>query len=133
MSLQRQIKYCQKDHEMHSSWNVCPTCLKPIVGWLLGTKGQYLGVDFQVREGKTTVGRLRNNDITLRHPSISPEHCFIRQGEGDVFTIADLSSTKGTFVNDEQIRDDDLIDNTVVKIGELEFIFKCIPGYMIKR
>lgn len=133
MGLRRRIKYCRQGHEMHSSWRICPACLKPIIGWLLGVKGIYIGVDFPIREGKNTVGRLRKNDITLKHPSISPEHAFIKQGQEDSFIVADLNSGQGIFVNGRQENDTELIDNYLVKFGELEFVFKCVPRFLIKR
>lgn len=133
MAFHRFLKYCRQKHPMHPSWKVCPNCLRPVVGWLRGINGPYLGISFPILEGKTTIGRLRKNDITLNHATVSPEHAFIKQGEEDVFLIADLNASKGTFVNASQINDDELIDNFVVKFGELEFIFKCIPRYLMNR
>lgn len=133
MALRRGLKYCKQDHAMHPSWKICPTCLKPIVGWLLGISGPFLGMDFPIREGKNTIGQMRKNDIVLKHPSVSPMHAFIRQGSDDVFTIADMNSAKGTFVNNAQINDAEVIDNYLVRFGELEFVFKCVPKFLMKR
>ncbi len=129
----RRLKVCRKKHIMHPSWKICPTCLKPVVGWLLGTNGLYLGMDFPIREGKNTIGSLDKNDIVLKHTSISPEHAFIRNMNGDEFTLADLNSTKGTRVNGAQVHDAELIDNYPLQLGDLEFIFKCVPKFLLKR
>jgi pSer/pThr/pTyr-binding forkhead associated (FHA) protein len=133
MALIRRLKHCRKGHEMHPTWKICPTCLKPVVGWLLGVNGAQAGQDFPVREGKNTVGALRKNDIQLLDPSVSPEHAFIRQDEDDVFIIADLNSAQGTYVNGLRVHDEALIDNYQVRLGDLEFIFKCVPRALTKR
>lgn len=132
MAMLRRLKRCRQGHEMHPSWRICPTCMTPVVGWMLGTNGDYFGVDFPVRAGKNTIGQLRKNDIVLKHPTISPEHAFIRQAEDDVFIVADLNSAQGTYVNGNQIHDEALVDNYLVRFGELEFVFKCVPKSLAK-
>ena len=127
MAILRRLKHCRRGHEMHPAWRICPTCLKPVVGWLLGMNGPYLGQDFPIREGKNTIGLLPKNDLQIKADSVSPEHAFIRQDEEDVFIIADLNSAQGTFVNGLQIHDEALINNYMVRFGDLEFIFKCVP------
>jgi predicted component of type VI protein secretion system len=51
-------------------------------------------------------------------------HATIRY-EGGEFQIADLDSSNGCFVNDEKIQKHDLIDNDIIKLGDIEFEFKC--------
>jgi hypothetical protein len=55
-------------------------------------------------------------------PMISREHAEIRYESG-AFTIADLGSTHGTFVNGQQVRHAALYDGSLIRLGESEFIF----------
>jgi len=54
-------------------------------------------------EGATaTLGRSSENDIAILDKHVSRRHAVIRYQDG-VFTIADLGSINGTFVNDRQV------------------------------
>lgn len=54
-------------------------------------------------EGATaTLGRSSENDIAILDKHVSRRHAVIRYSDG-VFTIADLGSANGTFVNDKQV------------------------------
>lgn len=59
--------------------------------------------DFVLREGATaTIGRSSNNDIQIAEQHVSRQHAVVSYRNG-VFFIADLSSSNGTFVNDERV------------------------------
>jgi len=47
---------------------------------------------------KTTIGRLPDNSVVIDNPAVSGHHaCIVRNG--DAYTVEDLGSTNGTFVN----------------------------------
>ena len=52
---------------------------------------------------KLTVGRTAENDLVLNSPGISSHHATIRQTEKS-FSIEDVGSTNGVFVNGDQIQ-----------------------------
>jgi len=65
-----------------------------------------------------TIGRDPKNDIVLAHDAISGHHAHIRYDQDkDEFTIADLDSTNGTFVNGNRITKQVLQDNDVIQFG----------------
>ena len=99
----------------------------PVVGWLVVAEGPQKGEDFRLREGKNALGSAEGSDITLRDPAISSKHASINYREGK-FTITDLDSTNGTFLNDhaEPLARSDLRDNDVIRIGETRLKFKCL-------
>jgi len=97
---------------------------REVCGWLVALNGQHKGEDFRLRVGKNVIGTAADCDIVLTDKKISRKHSTIRF-EGGEFQIADLDSSNGCFVNDEKIQKHDLIDNDIIKLGDIEFEFKC--------
>jgi hypothetical protein len=95
-----------------------------VCGWLVALNGQHKGEDFRLRIGKNVIGTAADCDVVLSDKKLSRKHATIRY-EGGEFQIADLDSSNGTFVNDEKIQKHDLIDNDIIKLGDIEFEFKC--------
>lgn len=59
--------------------------------------------DYPLIEGATaTIGRLADNDICIRERHVSRRHAVISYRDG-IFTINDLGSANGTFVNDKRL------------------------------
>jgi hypothetical protein len=97
----------------------------PVCGWLVVLSGNQRGLDFRLDERKKTVGPTTEQDITIFDDFISAPHCSIRY-EGGSFIVTDLGSSNKTFVNDERISEQELIDNDKIKIGKTELKFKCL-------
>jgi hypothetical protein len=95
-----------------------------VCGWLVALNGQHKGEDFRLRTGKNVIGTAADCDVVLSDKKLSRKHATIRF-EGGEFQIADLDSSNGTFVNDEKVQKHDLIDNDIIKLGDIEFEFKC--------
>src|SRR5215831_8199789 len=97
---------------------------REVCGWMVALNGQHKGEDFRLRVGKNVIGTAADCDIVLTDKKISRKHATIRY-EGGEYQIADLDSSNGCFVNDEKIQKHDLIDNDIIKLGDIEFEFKC--------
>ena len=97
---------------------------REVCGWLVALNGQHKGEDFRLRVGKNVIGTAADCDVVLSDKKLSRKHATIRY-EGGEFQIADLDSSNGCFVNDEKIQKHDLIDNDIIKLGDIEFEFKC--------
>jgi FHA domain/von Willebrand factor type A domain len=69
------------------------------------------------------IGRGRNNDLTLDDSSVSRLHAEIRRDALGQFTVQDLDSLNGVFVNDEAVTMTHLDEKDRVDIGEVGFIF----------
>ena len=82
-----------------------------------------------VTEPEITIGRSGNADLKLVHQSVSRKHASLRFDDG-TFTLEDLGSSNGTFVNDEQIKNQALKLDDQVKIGDFFLLFKplCTQG-----
>jgi hypothetical protein len=99
----------------------------PVVGWFVVLTGDQKGEDFRIREGQNTIGSAPDADIVLRDTAISGKHASLRYKD-QKFTITDLDSTNGTFLNDraDPIAREELKDNDTVRVGEVTLRFKCL-------
>jgi hypothetical protein len=97
----------------------------PVVGWFVALTGEQKGEDFRIREGQNTIGSAPDADIVLHDIAISGKHASLRYKD-EKFTITDLDSTNGTFLNDraDPIAREELRDNDIVRIGEVRLKFK---------
>ena len=97
----------------------------PVVGWFVALTGQQKGEDFRIREGPNILGSAPDADIVLRDYAISGK---ARQPaiQGRKFTITDLDSTNGTFLErpGRSIAREELKENDFVRMGEVTLKFK---------
>jgi hypothetical protein len=74
-------------------------------------------------KGTATIGRTQDNQIVLRHSSVSRHHAWIK-AEGEEYEVFDVGSTNGTYVNGERITDPRrLVSGDLVRFGDEEFVF----------
>lgn len=73
--------------------------------------------------GKTVrIGQSPENDLVIDHPLVSPAHAQMRLVNGQ-YTIFDLNSAGGTFVNGAQINQSALSPGDVISLGGLPLVF----------
>jgi pSer/pThr/pTyr-binding forkhead associated (FHA) protein len=70
-----------------------------------------------------TVGRNDDNTLHLDEGSLSGSHAEFRAGDEGGYTLVDLGSTNGTFVDGEQITEMALADGARVMFGSLEGLY----------
>jgi len=97
------------------------------MGKLYVLNGLDVGRSFQLKEGRNTVGRSYENDITLRDETVSRQHLRIVK-ETDRYFVIDLESKNGTFFSGKYLPPDTEIEvkegvpiaigMTVIAIGE---------------
>jgi pSer/pThr/pTyr-binding forkhead associated (FHA) protein len=69
------------------------------------------------------IGRSDENNICLLYPGISRKHAVIK-AEGRGFTIQDLGSQNGTFVNGERVTEKELTEGDTIHVGSVRFVFR---------
>ncbi|CAN5127882.1 hypothetical protein BH09ACT13_BH09ACT13_09560 [soil metagenome] len=84
--------------------------------------GGMAGQAFQPGEGRTLIGRSPECDVFLDDVTVSRRHAELER-EGDVFTIRDLGSLNGTYVNRRRIESTVLQDDDEVQIGKYRLTF----------
>jgi len=88
--------------------------------YIEGLTGEFVGREFNLIEGETTIGRGKENIIQVLDPKASRAHAAIRLGYGR-YTIVDLGSSGGTRVNGELISSAELQNGDTITIGETTF------------
>ncbi len=98
-----------------------------VCGWIVALNGNHRGQDFRLVTGKNVIGTAADCDIVITDPYLSSKHATIRHdGVDGSFTVIDLDSTNGTFVNDKRASKEELIDNDTIRLGRTEMKFKAL-------
>ncbi|MCP4133338.1 MAG: FHA domain-containing protein [bacterium] len=118
-------KTCKKGHLMDPSWDVCPICLAPVCGWLVVLNGDEKNKVYTIYDGKSKIGSGSDCEIRILLDSISRHHALLIARDGE-YSISDLSSVTGTYLNNNQITSKDIIDGDIIRFGDVEFKFKCL-------
>jgi EAL domain-containing protein (putative c-di-GMP-specific phosphodiesterase class I) len=71
------------------------------------------------------IGRSEKADFIVFSRRVSKEHAQIRVQNGDEYSVHDLSSTNGTFVNGKRIQDSPLVNGDILHVAHKEFRFGC--------
>ena len=108
---------------------------------LIAISGSLKGTVFALTESDVSVGREAANTVCLNDPSVSRRHCVLRRiaNENEIETakteseqpsastaqwsITDLESFNGTFVNDVPIKEQTLAHGDHVTIGDVVLLF----------
>jgi hypothetical protein len=89
---------------------------------LLVMRGPNAGSRFRLDGALTTAGRHPDSDIFLDDVTVSRRHAeFYRQGA--FFTVRDVGSLNGTYVNRERIEEAQLTGGDEVQIGKFRLLF----------
>ncbi|HWG00512.1 MAG TPA: FHA domain-containing protein [Trebonia sp.] len=96
--------------------------LPPGTGLLVVLRGPNAGSRFLLDDDFTSTGRHPDSDIFLDDVTVSRRHAeFYRQG--DRFTVRDVGSLNGTYVNRERIEETELFGGDEVQIGKFRLLF----------
>ncbi len=96
--------------------------LAPGTSLLVVMRGPNAGSRFLLDSDLTTAGRHPGSDIFLDDISVSRRHAeFYRRGGG--FTVRDVGSLNGTYVNRERIEEHRLMGGDEVQIGKFRLVF----------
>ncbi len=91
---------------------------------LLVRSGQLKGTRLPIRVPVVNIGRADYNDVVLADESVSTAHAKLQRREG-VWTLVDLGSTNGTFVDGEQVQGEvPLGPGATVRFGQVSTMFE---------
>jgi pSer/pThr/pTyr-binding forkhead associated (FHA) protein len=89
------------------------------------TEGSEKGRQFPLIFTRTVMGR-KKGDILIRDLAVSAEHAVIDYRRG-VFHIVDLESKNGTFVNEKKVRDQQVLLEQDIRLGDSIFQVQLDP------
>jgi len=68
------------------------------------------------------IGQNKENDLVINQPQVSQEHAQLRLVNGQ-YTVFDLNSTEGTFINGVKVSQSLLSPGDVISLGGLPVVF----------
>jgi len=89
-------------------------------------RGPNAGARFLLDHDVTTSGRHPDSDIFLDDVTVSRRHAEFHR-EGGVFTVRDVGSLNGTYVNRERVESATLSNGDEVQIGKFRLVFIAGP------
>ena len=92
------------------------------VGALVVRRGKNAGSRYVLDGDVTTAGRHPESDIFLDDVTVSRRHVEIRRSGAD-YTVSDVGSLNGTYVNRERVDEGPLRDGDELQIGSFKLVF----------
>ncbi len=117
-----------KDQEIESIKEISPQILEELKklqgdkAGLLTIKGPIIGEKFFLVKDDLSIGRSSESDILLDDITVSRHHAIIEKKE-NVFTIKDLESLNGTYLNGLIAGQSPLKNGDRIQIGKYVFLF----------
>jgi len=96
--------------------------LPPGSALLVVKRGPNAGSRFLLDQDVTTAGRHPESDIFLDDVTVSRRHAEFRRS-GTTFSVRDVGSLNGTYLNRERIDDNELAGGDEVQIGKFRLLF----------
>ncbi len=90
---------------------------------LVAVNGPCEGQSFALRGERFTIGRQKDNDLQLARIEVSRHHCVLHRGEDGGFTVEDLGSSHGTFVNGRPVRERRLAHSDLLAVADTALLF----------
>jgi hypothetical protein len=97
---------------------IMPGTNQPMARLVVLSEG-FTGLSYELKVGKTTIGRLEDNAFHIPEQSVSSHHCEVVQ-RGNELVVTDLNSTNGTFINGEPVKEAVLKSGQILRIGQVE-------------
>lgn len=96
-----------------------------VIGFLYHMEGPAAGEITKLYAGRNTLGMSQECNLRLEDQAVSAKHASLRF-EDDTYTLRDLDSKNGTFVNGEEVVTRDLVENDVIVVGNTKLKFKML-------
>jgi hypothetical protein len=100
--------------------------LPPGMALLVVRRGPNAGARFLLDHDVTTSGRHPDSDIFLDDVTVSRRHAEFHRGANG-FTVRDVGSLNGTYVNRERVESATLSNSDEVQIGKFRLVFIAGP------
>ncbi|NLX00165.1 MAG: FHA domain-containing protein [Actinomycetales bacterium] len=112
----------ETDHVLTRADQATVDALRPGTALLVVLRGPNTGARFLLDDASVTSGRHPDSDIFLDDVTVSRKHAVFTR-EGDTFSVRDVGSLNGTYVNRERIDEATLHTGDEVQIGKFRLVF----------
>jgi hypothetical protein len=85
-------------------------------------RGPAKGARFLIDQSQSSIGRATDSQIFLDDVTVSRKHAAIEVGDG-VFTLIDLGSLNGTYLNNQSVAKSALKTGDEIQIGKFHMLF----------
>lgn len=85
-------------------------------------RGPAKGARFLIDQGEVAIGRSVESPIFLDDVTVSRKHALIELRDG-AFTLKDLGSLNGTYLNNQSISDAAIVSGDEIQIGKFHMLF----------
>jgi pSer/pThr/pTyr-binding forkhead associated (FHA) protein len=109
------------ESDLEEEIHISPEELEGGRGVLIVKRGPNAGSKFFLDSDATNIGRHPDSDIFLDDITVSRRHAEIRRGDG--FTLHDVGSLNGTYVNKERVEESPLHSGDEIQIGKFKLVF----------
>ena len=93
------------------------------VGQLIVTRGGTAGARFALSEALVTIGRHPQSTIFLDDITVSRRHAEVRRGDDGLYTLHDVGSLNGTYLDGDRIEQATLREGAQVQVGKFRLVF----------
>lgn len=80
-------------------------------------------IKYAINSSPWKIGRTRQNDIFLEHSSVSREHAEFKRNRDGSYTIVDLDSLNGVYLNNNKISTGLVMDGDHIDVGDIKLKF----------
>ena len=108
--------------DLEEEVHVSPEELEGGRGVLIVKRGPNAGSKFFLDTDLTQIGRHPDSDIFLDDVTVSRRHAEFHR-DGGVFTVRDVGSLNGTYVNRERVEEAGLRSGDEIQIGKFKLVF----------
>ncbi len=84
-------------------------------------EGSDSGEIFNIEKPSSTIGRAET-DFVINDQDVSRQHALV-EIRGNKYVIKDLDSTNGTYVDDKEIKEEEISNQTEIRVGTTTLIF----------
>ena len=108
--------------DLEEEVHISPEDLDGDRGVLIVKRGPNAGSKFFLDSDATTIGRHPESNIFLDDVTVSRSHAEIRRS-GGTFSLHDVGSLNGTYVNRERVEEASLASGDEIQIGKFKLVF----------
>ncbi|MEO5345198.1 MAG: FHA domain-containing protein [Magnetococcus sp. YQC-9] len=83
--------------------------------------------EYPVGKEPINIGRAKDNDIRLSDEAISRHHLRVMRNHGEKYSVRDLASKNGTYLNNERIQEERLKNGDRIDLGRFSLLFSLTP------